>query len=86
MRIVRVQPMNQKDPYNSPWRAAALVSALGIDIVVCTTIGYFVGGLAGKQFGNGEKAWVIGGVLTGFAIGIFTVVLVLKKFLEDKRE
>lgn len=78
--------MNQKDPYNqSPWRAAALVSALGIDIVVCTTIGYFIGSYAGKQF-DSIKAWTIGGVLVGFTIGIVTVVLVLKKFLEDKRE
>ncbi|MDF2960907.1 MAG: hypothetical protein K0S39_2642 [Paenibacillus sp.] len=78
--------MNHKDPYNQPWRAAALVSALGIDIVVCTGLGYLIGSWAGKQFGEDEKAWVIGGVLFGFAIGIFTVVLVLKKFLEDKRE
>lgn len=78
--------MNQKDPYNqSPWRAAALVSALGIDIVVCTTIGYFTGSFAGKQFGDLE-AWTVGGVLVGFAIGIVTVVLVLKKFLEVKRD
>jgi hypothetical protein len=78
--------MNQKDPYNqSPWRAAALVSALGIDIVVCTTVGYFIGSYAGKQLDN-IKAWTIGGVLAGFTIGIVTVVLVLKKFLEDKRE
>ncbi|MDO3680962.1 AtpZ/AtpI family protein [Paenibacillus ehimensis] len=78
--------MNEKDPYNQPWRAAALVSALGIDIVVCTTIGYFIGSLADKHWGGGTKTWVIGGVLIGFAIGIFTVVLVLKRFLEDKRE
>jgi ATP synthase protein I len=77
--------MSPKDPYNQPWRAAALVSALGIDIVLCTWLGYWVGSIAGKQFGD-VKAWVIGGVLVGFAIGIVTVILVLKKFLEDKKE
>ncbi|MNI04029.1 putative F0F1-ATPase subunit [compost metagenome] len=78
--------MNQKNPDNqSPWRAAALVSALGIDVVVCTTIGYFIGSFAGKQYGD-LKTWTVGGVLVGFAIGILTAVLVLKKFLGDKRE
>jgi ATP synthase protein I len=78
--------MNQKDPYDqSPWRAAALVSGLGIDIVVCTMLGYFAGNFAGEQLGE-VKAWTIGGVLTGFAVGITTVVWVLKKFLEEKPE
>ncbi|MBP1992585.1 AtpZ/AtpI family protein [Paenibacillus eucommiae] len=78
--------MNQKDPYNqSPWRAAFLVSALGFDIIVCTFVGYWLGNFAGKQFGD-VKSWTVGGVLFGFAIGIATVVLVLKKFLEDKQE
>ncbi|PZE19407.1 AtpZ/AtpI family protein [Paenibacillus xerothermodurans] len=77
--------MNEKDPYNQPWRAAALVSALGIDIVACTGIGYLVGRWLGSRFGD-VKAWMIGGVLVGFVIGIVTIILVLKKFLEDKRE
>ncbi|MFC0216404.1 AtpZ/AtpI family protein [Paenibacillus chartarius] len=75
--------MQQKDPNNqSPWRAAGLVTALGLDIVVCTMIGYFAGSYAGKYFGS-PTAWTVGGVLVGFAIGIITVVLMLKKFLED---
>lgn len=77
--------MNKRDPSNQPWRAAALVGALGLDVAVCTLVGYFLGSLAGEHLGN-TKAWLLGGVLTGLFIGILTAILVVKKVLEDKQE
>ncbi|WP_281883188.1 AtpZ/AtpI family protein [Paenibacillus sp. YYML68] len=77
--------MSQKDPSSSPWRAAALVGALGIDVVVCTLIGYFGGIAAGQHFGN-PKACLLGGVFIGLLTGIVTAALVIKKVLEDQKE
>ncbi|WP_159885337.1 AtpZ/AtpI family protein [Paenibacillus puerhi] len=71
------------DPNNQPWHAAALVGALGIEVAVCTVAGYLVGGWAGNYFGN-EKAWLLGGLLTGLSLGIVTAILVIKKVLEDQ--
>lgn len=75
--------MKRQNSDDNPWRAAALVSALGLDVVLCTAAGYWVGRWAGTQLGS-LNSWVIGGVLVGFAVGILTSILVVKKFLEDK--
>ncbi|SDE33661.1 Putative F0F1-ATPase subunit Ca2+/Mg2+ transporter [Paenibacillus sp. UNCCL117] len=75
--------MSRQNSNDNPWRAAALVSALGVDIVLCTAIGYFVGKWIGSQ-SDASQSWVIGGVMVGFAVGIVTSVLVVKTFLEDK--
>ncbi|MED4601487.1 AtpZ/AtpI family protein [Paenibacillus validus] len=75
--------MKRQNSNDNPWRAAALVSALGVDVVFCTAAGYWVGSWTGTHLGS-LKAWVIGGVLVGFAVGILTSILVVKKFLEDK--
>ncbi|WP_341418813.1 AtpZ/AtpI family protein [Paenibacillus filicis] len=73
------------DLNNQPWRAAALVGALGVDVAVCTTAGYLAGSWAGSHLGN-EKAWLLGGLLTGLFLGIVTAILVIKKVLEDQGE
>jgi ATP synthase protein I len=64
----------------NPWRAAGFVSAIGLEIVICTAIGY----VCGKYLG-GSKGWVIACVMIGFFLGIGTAVMMLKKFLEDDR-
>lgn len=61
---------------DNPWKAAALVSALGIDIVFCIFLGYWIGSMAGKQ-------WSIVGLLIGLAAGLISAILIVKKVLED---
>lgn len=75
-----VDDLESPRPDDNPWRAAGLVSAIGLEIVICTAIGY----VCGKYLG-GSKGWIIAGVMIGFFLGIGTAVLMLKKFLEDDR-
>jgi len=70
---------------DNPWRAAGLVGAIGADIAICTVLGYLVGRYLAGLFGGGA-GWMLAGVLVGFFLGIFSVVLLLKKFLEDNHE
>ncbi|WP_409343723.1 AtpZ/AtpI family protein [Paenibacillus sp. MBLB4367] len=77
--------MKKSDSSNqSPWRAAGLLGAIGLDVAACTVLGYFGGRYAESIFGGG-KGWVIGGVLVGFFVGIATVVLIIRKFMEDDK-
>ncbi|AHD03923.1 AtpZ/AtpI family protein [Paenibacillus larvae] len=69
----------------NPWKAAGLVSAMGLDIAACTLFGYWIGRYFHLHFGW-SKNWILGGVFTGFFIGIATVIILLKKFLEDSNE
>lgn len=74
--------MKQRGFGDNPWRAAALLGVMGIDVALCIFIGYAIGRYAGERLG-GSEAWIIGGVLTGLAAGILTVVLMIRKVLED---
>ncbi|GIP40934.1 hypothetical protein J31TS4_42140 [Paenibacillus sp. J31TS4] len=70
---------------NSPWRAAGLVGAVGIDIVVCMLLGYFAGSWMSGYMG-GNKLWIAGGLLAGLFIGILNVIFLIKFFLEETNE
>lgn len=74
-----VKPQGNGD---NPWRAAGLVGVMGLDIAVCIVIGYWIGSFAQDRFG-GSEGWIVGGILFGLAAGILSVVLLLKKVLED---
>ncbi len=75
--------MKRQNSNDNPWRAAALVSALGVDVVFLYG-SRLLGWELDRNTSSSLKAWVIGGVLVGFAVGILTSILVVKKFLEDK--
>ena len=66
----------------NPWRAAGLMGAMGLDLAVCMLIGYWLGSFASKRYG-GSELWVVGGLLIGLAVGILSIVILLKKILED---
>jgi len=70
--------MGKKKSGDNPWRAAALVGAMGADVAVCVTLGYFLGRLAG-----GTPVWVAVGTLVGLAVGILTCFIMVKRLLED---
>jgi predicted acyltransferase len=74
--------MKKPDPGSmNPWKAAGLVSAIGADLVVCILGGYFAGAYLTKK--SGHPAWVAAGVIIGLAIGIVSVVFMIKRVLED---
>lgn len=66
--------MTKKSNQDSPWRAAGMVSAMGIDLAVCIYLGYLVGNWLGS---------IVTGVLVGLAVGIYTCILILKRVVED---
>ncbi|MFD0714898.1 AtpZ/AtpI family protein [Paenibacillus sp. GCM10027626] len=70
--------MKQKSSGDNPWRALAMVGALGFDVAICTLLGFFIG----KWLG-GTPGWIVFGVLFGLAVGIFSAILIVKKVLED---
>lgn len=74
--------MSKPDSNENPWRALGLVGLIGLDIAICTLLGYFGGAFLGGRFG-GEAGWVIAGVLFGVAAGLVNVVFIVKRFLED---
>lgn len=76
---------NKPNPADNPWRAAALVGVLGIDLALCVLLGYFGGAYISNRTG-GQKFWVIVGLLTGLLAGIVSGILLIKRFLEDTNE
>jgi Putative F0F1-ATPase subunit (ATPase_gene1). len=74
--------MNGKGNGDNPLKAAALLGALGLDVGICIFIGYWLGSMAGERFGD-AKAWTVGGLLLGLAVGIITAIMIVKKVLED---
>lgn len=77
--------MNRPNPNENPWRAAALVGVLGVDLALCVLLGYFGGAYISNRTG-GHKAWVIAGILAGLAAGIVSGIFLIKRFLEDTNE
>ncbi|MFD7524890.1 MULTISPECIES: AtpZ/AtpI family protein [Paenibacillus] len=77
--------MKNKGNRDNPWRAAGLVGALGLDIAICTMLGYFAANFAVQRFG-GPRSWIVAGVMLGLFAGIATVIMLLKKFLEEPDE
>ncbi|MFD0590597.1 AtpZ/AtpI family protein [Paenibacillus sp. GCM10027627] len=74
--------MNGKSREDNPWKAAALVGALGIDVGICVFLGYWLGSKAGESFGD-PKAWTVGGLFVGLAVGILSAILIVRKVLKD---
>lgn len=78
--------MKRSNPRDlNPWKAAGLVSAIGADLVVCIVAGYFAGVYLSKWTGGGPM-WVAGGVLAGLAVGILSIVFLIKRILEDSND
>ncbi|MVP01493.1 MULTISPECIES: AtpZ/AtpI family protein [Paenibacillus] len=77
--------MNNKGNRDNPWKAAGMVGAIGIDIAFCMIAGYAIATYLVNRFG-GSKAWIAGGLMIGLFVGIVSVVMLLKKFLEESDE
>jgi hypothetical protein len=65
----------------NPWKAAGLVSAIGADLVVCILGGYFAGAFLADKWGH--PGWAAAGVIIGLALGIVSVIYMIKRVLED---
>lgn len=66
----------------SPWKALSAVTLIGIDLAVCTFIGYWLGQKADAWLET-SPLWMIAGVFLGLAAGVFSIIPVVKKYLGD---
>jgi len=73
-----------KKKLNQPYVVAGLIGAMGVQVAICILIGYWLGTNVSDWTGN--KGWLAGGVLTGFAIGIGSAILVVFKLLGGSDE
>ncbi|TBL72946.1 AtpZ/AtpI family protein [Paenibacillus thalictri] len=71
--------MHKPPSGDNPWRAVALVSAIGADLVVCMAAGYWIGDKLSNWYG-GQPIWIVSGIMLGFFIGVFSVILILRKY------
>lgn len=74
--------MKRTNKQDNPWLAAGLMGVMGVDIAICMLIGYWIGKFANQRFGLSE-GWIVGGLFTGLAVGILSIIILLKKVLED---
>ncbi|MCM3635263.1 MULTISPECIES: hypothetical protein [Paenibacillus] len=72
--------MTKQRKKDRPIFAIALMGVFGIQVAIFIVLGYWVGSYVSDL--TGSKGWLIGGVLTGLAIGIGSAILVVLKVLE----
>ncbi|TVY09285.1 AtpZ/AtpI family protein [Paenibacillus cremeus] len=71
--------MKSPSSNDNPWRAVALVSAIGADLVVCMLAGFWVGRLV-SDWQGGQPIWLVVGIMVGFIVGVLSVILILRKY------
>lgn len=69
----------------SPWKALSLVSIIGIDLAMCTVIGYWLGHKVDSWFHTAPWG-LISGVLLGLTAGVFSIIPVIKKYVGDNNK
>lgn len=74
-----------KPPIRSnPWKYAGIASAIGMNLVVCIVLGYFIGTFLAKR--TGWSPWSIIGVLGGLFAGLGSIVLMIMRILEETND
>ncbi|MDO3412120.1 AtpZ/AtpI family protein [Saccharibacillus sp. CPCC 101409] len=76
-----VQPTDK----SSPWKAVGLVSAIGVELVLFTLLGFFFGRWMNDITG-GSGLWIGLGVLIGLVAGAVGIVALVRKVLEGSNE
>ncbi len=74
-----------KKAATNSWRAIAMASAIGADLVVCMVAGYMLGWFLQWWFG-GNPIWLVIGIMIGFIAGVIGLIWLLRYYLEDRNE
>lgn len=61
-----------------------MVSAIGADLIVCMAAGYFLGKYISDL--TGQRVWIAGGLIVGMAVGIVSIVFLIKRLLEEPND
>lgn len=70
---------------SNPWKAVGLVSVIGIDLAVCTLAGFWFGSWLDQVWHSAGIGTGLG-VLAGMILGIFGIVLIIKKIVGETNE
>nr|WP_302057365.1 AtpZ/AtpI family protein [Paenibacillus sp. Lou8.1] len=62
-----------------------MVSAIGIDLTICTLGGFYAGKWLDAKLG-GSGIWIGVSVLAGLVVGALSIALVIGKVLRDNHE
>jgi F0F1-type ATP synthase assembly protein I len=75
-------PDKKPDPQENfnPYRTIGLVSGIGIDLVVTLLAGIYAGKWLDEQMGT-SPAFLITGLFVGLIGGIYSTIILLRKFL-----
>lgn len=76
--------MDNKPSGGNPWRVVGLFGAVGVDIAICMFAGY-AGGRYVDRLTDG-RIWTAIGVAAGFFMGVASVVLIIKRYVEGSDE
>ena len=68
------------NPNENPWRAVALVSAIGIDLAICVIAGVWLGRWLDGYFDT-NPLFLILGIFLGLGIGILFKIKIIKKLI-----
>ena len=67
---------------NSPWRAMGVVGAIGVELAVLLLLGLWLGKKLDMLLQT-SPIFLILGMLLGLAIGVWSVIRIIKPYLGD---
>lgn len=71
-------------PDENPWKAAGLVTAIGVEFAVCVGLGWWIGAVADRN--NGTSYWYMVGLVAGLVAGIGSAIGLIRKFTGERRK
>lgn len=69
-------------PTTNPWKAMGLVGVIGVELAVLVLAGIWLGKTVDSIFQT-SPVFIIIGIFSGFAVGIWSIVKIVKPFLKD---
>jgi len=67
---------------NAPLLAIAVTTTIGTELAITVLLGFYGGKLLDQQLGT-EPWCLVGGVLTGVAVGIFGIIQTMQRFFKN---
>ncbi len=67
---------------DNPWRAMAVVGAMGIDLAIMVILGVWIGNKLDQTF-QSSPLFLLIGLALGLILGILSIIRLIKIFLED---
>jgi F0F1-type ATP synthase assembly protein I len=69
--------MSKQKFIDNPWSIVAMVGAIGGDLAITVTAGYYFGRLLVYWTGGGP-IWLFAGILSGLGLGILSIIRLVR--------